>query len=51
MKAEALGPTIDGIQEMDFLDVLVWDNAPSHRDSEELSQRLMTTGSFAPARW
>jgi hypothetical protein len=34
MKAEALWPTIAGIQEMDLLDALVWDNAPSHRDEE-----------------
>jgi hypothetical protein len=34
MKAEALWPTIAGIQEMDILDGLVWDNAPSHRDAE-----------------
>jgi hypothetical protein len=34
MKAEALWPTIAGIQEMDLLDGLVWDNAPSHRDDE-----------------
>jgi hypothetical protein len=34
MKAEALWPTIAGIQEMDILDALVWDNAPSHRDDD-----------------
>jgi len=34
MKAEALWPTVAGIQEMDILDALVWDNAPSHRDDE-----------------
>jgi len=34
MKAEALWPTIAGIREMDLLDGLVWDNAPSHRDDE-----------------
>ena len=34
MKAEALWPTIAGIQEMNILDGLVWDNAPSHRDGE-----------------
>ena len=32
MKAEALWPTIAGIQETDLLDGLVWDNAPSHHD-------------------
>ena len=34
MKAEALWPTMAGIQEMAILDGLVWDNAPSHRDDE-----------------
>lgn len=34
MKAEALWPTVAGIQEMGILDGLVWDNAPSHRDGE-----------------
>jgi hypothetical protein len=34
MKAEALWPTIAGMQEMAVLDGLVWDNAPSHRDAE-----------------
>jgi hypothetical protein len=34
MKAEALWPTIAGIQAMAILDGLVWDNAPSHRDDE-----------------
>lgn len=34
MKAEALWPTIAGIQEMDILDGLVWDNAPGHRDDD-----------------
>jgi DDE superfamily endonuclease len=34
MKADALWPTIAGIQEMAILDALVWDNAPSHRDDE-----------------
>jgi hypothetical protein len=34
MKAEALWPTIAGIQESALLDGLVWDNAPSHRDGE-----------------
>ncbi len=31
MKAEALWPAIAGLQEMDVLDGLVWDTAPSHR--------------------
>jgi hypothetical protein len=34
MKAEALWPTIAGVQAMAVLDGLVWDNAPSHRDDE-----------------
>ena len=34
MKAEALWPTIAGLQEMAVLDALVWDNAPSHRDAD-----------------
>jgi hypothetical protein len=34
MQAEALWPTIAGLQEMHVLDGLVWDNAPSHRDDE-----------------
>ena len=34
MQAEALWPTIAGLQEMDVLDALVWDNAPSHRDDD-----------------
>jgi hypothetical protein len=34
MKAEALWPTIAGVQEMAVLDGLVWDNAPSHRDDD-----------------
>ena len=34
MKAEALWPTIAGIQETGILDGLVWDNAPGHRDDE-----------------
>jgi DDE superfamily endonuclease len=34
MKAEALWPTVAGLQEMAVLDALVWDNAPSHHDDE-----------------
>ena len=34
MKAEALWPTIAGLQELDVLDGLVWDNAPAHRDDD-----------------
>jgi DDE superfamily endonuclease len=33
MTAEALWPTIAGLQEMQVLAGLVWDNAPSHRDA------------------
>lgn len=31
MPAEALWPTLAGLQEMAVLEGLVWDNAPSHR--------------------
>jgi hypothetical protein len=34
MQAEALWPTIAGLQEMAVLDGLVWDNAPGHRDAD-----------------
>ena len=34
MEADALWPTIAGIQETDIPDALVWDNAPSHRDAD-----------------
>jgi hypothetical protein len=34
LKADALWPTIAGIQEDDLLDGLVWDNAPSHHDGD-----------------
>ncbi len=34
MKAEALWPTIAGLQAMAVLDGLVWDNAPSHHDAD-----------------
>jgi hypothetical protein len=44
MKAEALWPTIAGIQEMDILDGLVWDNAPSHRDDEITDLDLACVG-------
>ena len=44
MKAEALWPTIAGIQEMDILDALVWDNAPSHRDDEVTDLDLAFVG-------
>jgi DDE superfamily endonuclease len=44
MKAEALWPTIAGIQEMDILDALVWDNAPSHRDDDVTDLDLAFVG-------
>jgi hypothetical protein len=44
MKAEALWPTIAGIQEMGILDGLVWDNAPSHRDGEITDLDLVFVG-------
>jgi hypothetical protein len=44
MKAEALWPTVAGIQEMDLLDGLVWDNAPSHRDDEIADLELALVG-------
>ena len=44
MKAEALWPTIAGIQEMGILDGLVWDNAPSHRDGEIADLDLALVG-------
>jgi hypothetical protein len=44
MKAEALWPTIAGSQEMDLLDGLVWDNAPSHRDDEVTDLDLAFVG-------
>lgn len=44
MKAEALWPTIAGIQEDDLLDGLVWDNAPSHRDGDITDLNLALVG-------
>ena len=44
MKAEALWPTIAGIQEVDILDGLVWDNAPSHRDADITDLDLACVG-------
>jgi hypothetical protein len=44
MKAEALWPTIAVIQEMDILDGLVWDNAPSHRDDDIADLDLALVG-------
>jgi hypothetical protein len=44
MKAEALWPTIAGIQEDSLLDGLVWDNAPSHRDDEVTDLDLAFVG-------
>ena len=50
MKADALWPTIAGIQEMDILDGLVWDNAPSHRDDEitDLDLALIGLPAYSP---
>jgi DDE superfamily endonuclease len=44
MKAEALWPTIAGLQEMAALDGLVWDNAPGHRDEEITDLDLALVG-------
>ena len=44
MKAEALWPTIAGIQAMDILDALVWDNAPGHRDDDVTDLDLAFVG-------
>jgi hypothetical protein len=51
MQAEALWPTIAGIQETDLLDGLVWDNAPSHRDDEITDLDLAFVGPppYSPA--
>jgi len=50
MKAEALWPTVAGIQEMGILDGLVWDNAPSHRDDEitDLDVALVGLPAYSP---
>ena len=34
MKAVDLWPLVAGLREMDVLDALVWDRAPSHRDAD-----------------
>jgi transposase len=44
MKAEALWPTIAGLQEMAVLDGLVWDNAPSHHDADVTDLDLAFVG-------
>jgi hypothetical protein len=44
MQAEALWPTIAGIQEANILDGLVWDNAPSHRDADITDLNLALVG-------
>jgi hypothetical protein len=44
MKAEALWPTLAGLQEMGVLDGLVWDNAPSHRDADITDLDLALVG-------
>jgi len=50
MKAEALWPTIAGLQEMNVLDGLVWDNAPGHRDDEitDLDLALVGLPAYSP---
>ena len=50
MKAEALWPTMAGLQEMDILDGLVWDNAPSHRDADitDLDLALIGLPPYSP---
>jgi hypothetical protein len=50
MKAEALWPTIAGLQEMAVLEGLVWDNAPSHRDADITDLDLAFVGlpSYSP---
>lgn len=44
MKAEALWPTLAGLQELHVLDGLVWDNAPSHRDDDITDLDLALVG-------
>ncbi len=44
MKAEALWPTIAGLQEMAVLEALVWDNAPGHRDADISALDLALVG-------
>src|SRR4051812_29870300 len=50
MKAEALWPTVAGIQGMGILDGLVWDNAPSHRDADitDLDLALVGLPAYSP---
>lgn len=50
VKAEALWPTVAGLQEMAVLDGLVWDNAPGHRDAEITALDLALVGlpSYSP---
>jgi hypothetical protein len=40
MKAVDLAPVIAGLREMDVLDALVWDGAPSHADADVLGVGL-----------
>jgi hypothetical protein len=44
MQAEALWPTLAGLQEMAVLHGLVWDNAPSHRDDDITDLDLALVG-------
>jgi transposase len=50
MQAEALWPTIAGLQEMAVLEGIVWDNAPSHRDDDitDLELALVGLPSYSP---
>jgi hypothetical protein len=51
MRAEALWPTIAGLQEMVVLDALVWDNAPSHRDDiTDLDLAFVGLPPYSPER-
>ena len=50
MQAEALWPTLAGLQEMAVLEGLVWDNAPGHRDADitALDLALVTLPPYSP---
>ena len=50
MKAEALWPTVAGVQEMRVLDALVGDNAPGHRDADVTDLDLALAGLPAYSR-
>ena len=44
MKADDLWPLVAGLREMDVLEALVWDNAPSHRDADVRAVGLPLVG-------